>query len=320
MERGYLSIDLGGSHVGLAIGDGERLTAKQSIPTEGEDGPERVLERIAAEGKALAEKTGTAIAAAGMGIPGLVDREKGMTKFLPNLPGNWRNVEVASRLGPALGCPVYLLNDVRTATLGELVYGHGRTVGSMVFLAIGTGVGGGIVIDGQLRLGAMGAAGELGHQTILPDGPRCGCGSRGCLETLVSGPAISAAGYRLWKSGLAPKLGALCETDGTVTPLRMQQVAPEEASVREAIAQAATYLGIGVANMITALHPELVVIGGGVAGMGELLLQPMEEEIARRVKMMPVETVRILTSALGPEAGLFGAMALARNGGKAARI
>ena len=132
--------------------------------------------------------------AAGMGVPGLVDRDQGITLFLPNLPTQWRGVAVARMLGDCIGYPVYLLNDARIATLGEMSYGLGRNGGTMVFLSLGTGIGGGVVIDGKLRLGPLGAAGELGHQTILPDGPLCGCGNHGCLETLASGPAIGAEG------------------------------------------------------------------------------------------------------------------------------
>ena len=127
-----------------------------------------------------------------MGVPGLVEIDTGITKFLPNFPGHWRDVEVARILSARIGCHVQLLNDVRTATLGELTFGHGRGVNTMAFFSLGTGVGGGIVVDGKLRLGPLGAAGELGHMTILPDGPPCGCGSRGCLETLVGAPAIAA--------------------------------------------------------------------------------------------------------------------------------
>src|SRR4029077_760770 len=108
---------------------------------------------------------------------------------------------------------VYILNDARAATLGELVFGNGRTARTMVFFGLGTGVGGGVIIDGQLRLGPLGAAGELGHQVILPEGPLCGCGNRGCLETLVSGPALTAEGVRLFLAGNAPKLHALCDGD-----------------------------------------------------------------------------------------------------------
>jgi glucokinase len=236
-----------------------------------------------------------------------------VTKFLPNLPTQWRNVEVARILGSRLGCSIRLLNDVRTATLGELRYGHGQSAGTMAFFALGTGVGGGVVIDGQLRLGPLGAAGELGHQTILPDGPRCGCGNRGCLETFVSGPAITAEGVRLLQSGLAPKLHELVAGDaGRVTPKEMAMAAAAgDERVREAILRAAEFLGIGVANVVVVLHPELIVLGGGVAEMGALLLDRVRQVVRERVGMFPTDGVRVERSLLGERAGVLGALALA---------
>jgi glucokinase len=212
---------------------------------------------------------------------------------------------------------VRLLNDVRTATLGELTYGHGQgQAASMVFFALGTGVGGGVAIDGVLRLGPLGAAGELGHQTILVNGPLCGCGNRGCLETLASGPAITAEGVRLLKTGLAPKLHELVAGDaGLITPKEM--VAAAEAgddAVRDAILRAAEYLGIGVANAVTILHPQLVVLGGGVAEMGAILIDRVDQVMRKRVGMFPTDDVRVVASRLGHRAGLLGAIALASRG------
>jgi glucokinase len=224
---------------------------------------------------------------------------------------------VRELLAPRVGCPVYLLNDVRTATLGELTFGHGRGGKSMVFFALGTGIGGGVAIDGKLRLGPLGAAGELGHQIILPDGPRCGCGSLGCLETLASGPAITAEGIRLMLSGLAPKLYELVEGDaGRVTTREMAAAAQAgDANVAEAIVRAARYLGIGVVNMVVAIHPEIVVLGGGVAQIGDLLFDTVRKTVRERVGMFPTDGVSVLPSALGENAGALGGIALAMKGG-----
>jgi glucokinase len=243
----------------------------------------------------------------------------GVTRFLPNLPTQWRDIPVSATLQARIGCPVYLLNDARAATLGELAFGHGRNARTMVFFGLGTGVGGGVVVDGQLRLGPLGAAGELGHQTIQPNGPLCGCGNRGCLETLVSGPALTAEGVRLLLAGNAPKLHELCDGDvAKVSPVTMAAAARAgEESVRAAIVRLAEWLGIGAANIIVALHPEVVVIGGGLAEMGELLLDPVREAVRRRVRMFPTTEVRIERSLLGDKAGLLGGIALALRGGAA---
>jgi glucokinase len=184
----------------------------------------------------------------------------------------------------------------------------------MVAFTVGTGIGGGVVIDRKLRLGPLGAAGEIGHQTILPDGPLCGCGNRGCLETLASGPALIGEGVRLMKSGHATHLYDLVEGDASrITPRLMAQAATAgDSSVRDSVGRAARFLGIGVSNVITVLNPELVVIGGDVAGgLGAMLIDVVRREVRERVRLVPVERVRIENSALEDKAGLWGGVALA---------
>jgi glucokinase len=212
---------------------------------------------------------------------------------------------------------VHLLNDVRTATRGELAYGCGRGVRDRIFFALGTGVGGGVVIDSKLRLGPLGAAGEMGHQTIIPDGPLCGCGNRGCLETLASGPAIAAQGVWLMRMGRAPELHRLCDGNAeNVDTRRMAEAAAAgDDSVRDAILRVAGFLAIGVANVVQTLHPELVVFGGGVAGIGPLLLDEIRRQVVSRIGMFPAGDIRIERSTLGDKAGLYGGIALAARGG-----
>ena len=318
MEPVYASVDLGGTNIkyALATKDG-RILCLKSAPTQSHEGPEAVLERIAVLICDLDKEVGYEPIALGMGVPGLVDIKRGITKFLPNMPTKWREVPVRDILSPKVKCPVYLLNDVRTATLGELTFGHGRTVQTMVFFALGTGIGGGVVIEGKLRLGPLGAAGELGHQTIIPDGPICGCGNHGCLEALASGPAITAEGIRLMQSGLAPKLHKMTGGDISYVTIKEMVVAAEagDDNVRDAIIRAACYLGIGVANAVTILHPDLVVFGGGVAQIGDLLLNTVRNTVQDRVGMFPTDNVVIKLSMLGDNAGTLGGIALAMKGG-----
>lgn len=317
-EHTVAAVDLGGTNIHAALADADgRVLAERITPTESHAGPQAVLERIAGVVGDLAQAAGRPPCALGMGVPGLVDLHRGITRFLPNLPTQWRDVPAAAILSGLTGCAVYLLNDVRTATLGELTFGRGRTSSTMLFFSIGTGIGGGVVIDRRLRLGPLGAAGELGHQTIQPDGPLCGCGNRGCLEALASGPALTGEGVRLLRTGLAPALHEITAGDGgRVTPETMAAAAERDASVRAAIERAGGFVGIGVANLVTALHPDLVVIGGGVAAMGELLLAPIRRTVAERVRMLPVDGVRIECSALGDRAGIYGAAALALREGR----
>ena len=314
MKELFASVDLGGTKIAgaIAAADGEIL-AEERIATNSHEGPAGVLPRLAGLVSDLSARLGAQPRAVGMGVPGLVDVHTGVTRFLPNLPSQWRGVAVGQTLSETLGCPVFLLNDARMATLGEFTFGRGRSADTMIFLTIGTGIGGGIIVDRKLRLGPLGAAGEFGHQTIQRDGPLCGCGNRGCLEALASGPALIAEGVRLLHSGLAPILFEIVSGNaGAVTPKEMGAAARAgDTAVRDALARTATWLGIGIANMVTALHPDLVVLGGSVAALDDLLLEPVRETVKQRVRMFPVQDLCIERSLLEDKAGLLGGIALA---------
>jgi glucokinase len=253
------------------------------LPQNSHDGPDDFLQRIAALVADLSNRAGGRPVALGMRLPGLVDVAKGITRFLPNLPTQWCGVRVGETLTQALGCPVFLLNDARMATLGEYTFGRGKRADTMIFLTIDTGIGGGILVDGKLRLGALGAAGEIGHQTILRDGPHCGCGNRSCLEALASGPELVGEGIRLMQSGLAPVLFEMVAGNvGAVSPKEMGAAARSgDTEVGEAIARVGSWLGVGIANMVTALYPDLVILGGSVAALDDLLLDPVRETVKR---------------------------------------
>jgi glucokinase len=309
------SVDLGGTTISVALGDphGSVLNSA-SIPTEGNEGPARVLARLAALLNELTPPN-MLLRAVGMGVPGLLDQSRRCTLFLPNLATQWRNVPVAETLEFAIGSPVYLLNDARLAALGELDFGLGRSVPDFVFFTLGTGIGGGVVLDGKLRLGAFGAAGELGHQTILPDGPLCGCGMRGCLEAVASAPALSAEGIRLLRSGQAPRLAALTQGDSNrVNPKTMAECG--DPAIGAAIQTVARYLGAGLANVATILHPQAFVLGGGMAQLGDKLFGPAREEMIRRVRMFPVNDISVIPSQTGDNAALLGGFALAARAGR----
>lgn len=308
------SIHLGGAHTGCALATGAgRMVAERSIPTQAHEGPEAVLTRIAETIGEMAAAVGGRILALGVGVPGLADFHRGRTLFLPNLPTHWRETPVADFLAARLDCPVFLLNDARMGALGELWYGHGKSIKTMVFVTIGTGIGGGVVIDRKLRLGPFGAAGEIGHQTILPDGPLCGCGNRGCLEALAGVPALTAEGVRLMQSGHAPRLRQIVEGDANrITPAHMAQAAAGgDTAVRDVLARAARFLGIGLANVVTMVYPELVVLAGDIAGYERLLIDTVQRELRERVRIFPVEHLRVETSLLEKKASLWGGLALA---------
>lgn len=318
MKDLLVGIDLGGTFIKLALADRQgQVLLQESIPTDSHHGPLDVLERICNAVLALVEqleRSSADVAGVGMGVPGLVDVETGTTRFLPNFPGQWRDVPVAEHLSARLQSPVKLLNDARTATLAEQRFGHGRDQANltMAFFSLGTGVGGGLVIDGKLRLGPMGSAGELGHQTVINGGPQCGCGNRGCLEAVASGPAIAAEGIRLVRMGLAPKLHELVDGNcDLITTLQMSKAADEDLAVRKAIEDAAGWIGIAAANVVTIMHPDLIVLGGGVSKLGEVLRETVQRSINSRVGMFPTDDIEVKLSALGDQAGVLGAVALA---------
>ena len=232
------------------------------------------------------------------------------------MPTQWRGVPVRQTLQQQLDCAVHVLNDARTATLGEMVFGHGQKVKDMIFFTLGTGVGGGVVLDGRLRLGPLNAAGELGHQTVDPHGLPCGCGSRGCLETVASGPALAAEAVRLMLSGNAPELHALCGGDvSLVTAAKAGEAARlSDQAIAAAIERVGEWIGIAAANIVSALHPQTVVLGGGVAQLGELLLEPVRCTLHQRVGMFPTDEVQVLASPLEDRAGILGGIALASRG------
>jgi glucokinase len=307
MTELFAAVDLGGTTITCALGTaGGEIVARQTFAAETYRGPDSVLERIAECVAGLGKPV-----ALGIGVPGLVDIPNGTTLFLPNLPTQWRNIPVAAWLKGRLGCSVSIMNDARVATLGELVFGAGRGVGTMLFFTLGTGIGGGVVIDGHLRLGPLGAAGELGHQTVVSDGPLCGCGNQGCLEAVASAPALIAEGVRAMRAGLAPHLNELTGGDASLISPRTMADSNDKA-IRQAVERVGRYLGIGVSNLVSALAPDLVVFGGGMSGLGERLLAPVRAEVQKRVRMMPTDHLRIEISAMGEDAGIYGGIALAK--------
>jgi len=306
-------VDLGGTKISLVLGDSDgHIVAAEKIDTLPAAGPANAFERVAQLIGRLAQEAQNEASAIGVGAPGLVDPNMGIIKFLPNLPKPWNGFPAVAFLREHTGKPAFLLNDARLAALGEYSFGRERS-SDMLVVTVGTGIGGGLILDGRLRLGVCGAAGEIGHHTILPDGPACSCGSRGCLETLISGPALSARGAALARSGAAPKLAAMVKGNWeAITPREMAEAARQgDQAVASAIEEAARYLGIGIANAVTLTAVEQVVICGGVAALGDLLLEPIRAVVRERVRMFPAEHVHIACSSLGDRVGALGALALA---------
>jgi glucokinase len=244
----------------------------------------------------------------GIGVPGVLDLEKGETVFLPNLPGKWPHVPLRNTIAKLTSLPVALLNDVRSITNGEWRFGAGRGLDTLAVFAIGTGIGGGLVINGQLHLGIGGTGGELGHTTIDYNGPKCGCGSYGCLEAYASGPAIATMGIKAVLQGLTTRIGELCGFDlNQITPELIAKAAQEGDEIAKDIYEkTGFYVGIAAANIGAAIGPRCIIIGGGVSKAGDLLLDPIRQTLLSRVHVMPVAEVEVVPSQLGDNAGVIG--------------
>lgn len=313
MKR-YIGCDLGGTNLRAAVVDVEtgRVLFQQSVPTLAREGHDAVMQRMAELFLAMIETAGLVtedIGGIGIGVPGVLDLEKGETLFLPNLPGTWPHVPLRDVLQQKTRLPVALLNDVRSITFGEWRFGAGQGVDTVAVLAIGTGIGGGLVINGQLHLGIGGTAGELGHMVIDFNGPRCGCGNYGCLEAFASGPAIAAMGMKAVAQGLTTKIGELCAYDlNAITPALIAEAALTGDEIAcEIYQQAGFYLGVAASSLCASVSPRRIIVTGGVAHAGRLLLDPMEKTMRERVHIMPVEQVEIVPGRLGDQAGVIGA-------------
>jgi glucokinase len=310
----YLGVDLGGTKIAAAVVDvaSGAVAARASIPTEAHAGPDAVLARMGGlilEVSRAAGLTRGQIGAVGVGVPGPFDQATGQTIFLPNLAGMWRGVRVRDGLRRAVDLPIWLINDARAFVLAEATFGAGRGASTVAGLTIGTGIGGGIAIGGRLHLGIDGTAGEIGHMTIDPHGQPCGCGNRGCLETFASGPSIATQGIRAALTGVPTQIGQLAGHDlNQITPEIVLQAAEAGDQVaREILGRAAAALGVGVANLVTVLSPDCVILGGSVARLGEWLFGPVRAAVRERCRAIPVDQVRIVPAALGSDAGSIGA-------------
>lgn len=317
MKR-FIGCDLGGTNLRAAIVDVESgvVLHSMSVPTLAREGYEVVMRRMAdmfVNLLASVQISRDDIGGIGIGAPGVLDLERGETLFLPNLPGTWPHVPLGPTISGLVGLPVALLNDVRSITFGEWRFGAGRGVDTMAVLAVGTGIGGGLVINRQLHLGIGGTGGELGHMVIDFNGPRCGCGNYGCLEAFASGPAIALMGMRAVSQGLTTRIGELCGYNlNLITPELIAQAAlmGDEFAI-DVFEKAGFYLGVAASSICAAVGPQKIVIAGGVAHAGRLLLEPMERTMRARVRVMPVERVQIVSAKLGDDAGVIGAAAWA---------
>ncbi|MFI5210919.1 MAG: ROK family protein [Gemmatimonadales bacterium] len=312
--RSIIGIDLGGTNIvaGCIREDGNALYALLSEPTRAEEGADAVVNRIvelARRSMAAAKKEapGLEVIGIGIGAPGPLDIHKGIVLLTPNL--GWVNMPLRQRVGSALGMPAALDNDANCAVLGEWWRGAARNTRMALGLTIGTGIGGGIIIDGRLYHGATDLAGEVGHTTIDANGRRCKCGNYGCIEAYASGPNIALRAVEAIESGAETDLPTRVGGDlSRITAQTVYEAAHEGDDLAlEVVRDTAKFLGAAVANLINIFNPEVVVVCGGVTLAGDTLFTPLRREVSRRAFKPAVEACRIVPGELTGSAGVYGA-------------
>ena len=312
MKKEYaIGIDLGGTFIkGGVIDLAGNVVFSTSIETQSERGQEGVLERMAELSRAVAEGAGIEwgqVRCVGVGSPGPLSTRDGFVYSAPNLPG-WENVPVVKMLKEKLDCCVTLENDANAAAYAENWVGAGKGASSMIMLTLGTGIGGGIVLNGDVWHGRDDAAGELGHTTINLDGPECNCGSWGCIEAYASAPNTVRRALEGIKAGRQTSLKAVMDSGEEITAKGIYEAAVAgDDFARETIEATGRYLGIAIASFVNIFNPELVVLFGGLAGAGEMIFEPARQEVERRAAKPASDTVKIVPAMLGGQAGIIGA-------------
>ena len=330
MARLVAGIDLGGTKIATGLVDETGRVLERAVhPTRPEDGPAGVIGRMIGSLQEVCERRGidfAALEAVAVACPGPLDPARGVVVEAPNL--RWREVDVVSPIRQATGLPVYLENDANAAALGEWWVGAGRGTRHLIYVTVSTGIGGGIVVDGRIYGGAHWAAGEIGHTVaMVEDGPLCGCGRRGCLEAVASGTAIArravealqAAG---WRDGDVPE-----ESDARPGALLMRQAQGRlgevdarlvgeaaragDALARDVLDRTWLYLGAGMVNLMNLFDPDVIVIGGGVSRLGDMMMEPLRRYVRQRAVSGPAEGTRLELSQLGSDVGIVGAAAVA---------
>ncbi len=317
MAKKYnIGVDIGGTNVKIALVDEKGYIAySNSVPTRAEMGYEYTIQNIINTIKdSLKESNNdiTNIGGIGFGLPGQIDSINGIVRLLPNIPG-WVEVPLAKIVSDEFKVPVKLDNDVRVATLGELNFGAGKGCKNLICLTVGTGVGSGIVLNGQLVRGASLTAGEIGHVIVEKNNGRiCGCGSTGCLEAYASGPSIVQMAKEYMMGGKSTKFKEIA-AGNEVTPFMVYEAAKQgDAVAKRIFTIAGEYLGIALVSVVNLLNPEKIIVGGGVGQAGDLLLDPVRKLIKERCISLSAQAVEIVQAELGESAGVVGASMLTR--------
>ena len=313
----YLALDFGGTK--LAAGLVEAATGavlarvRRPSPSEAWRSIEEMLD-MARQALAEGRRARSDVAGVGISFGGPVDETRQRVRLSHHVPG-WENLPLVQEVSRALALPTTMDNDANVQALGEWRFGAGRGVADVLFVNVGTGIGGGVIVGGRLHRGRHGLAGEIGHTVVKPDGPPCTCGKRGCVESLAAGPGIARAARAMLaeRPGEGARLRALAGGDSAAVTgeLVFRAAAAGDELALAALADACRYLGIGIANAAAIVDPELVVVGGGVAKAGDLFFGPLREAARAHAAPLDPEMLRIVPGALGDDANILGAAALA---------
>lgn len=315
MTQVALGIDLGGTDIKAGTVDRTgRVLQRWKKSTEARGGAQVILQRMLELAQEIIEQSkgeGMEIVGIGIGSPGIIDHKNGIVvKMIDNLPG-WSGMRLAQQFEERLGYPTRIDNDANVFALGECLFGAGKGKSDIVCYTLGTGVGGGIIIDRKVHHGAHGYAAELGHDTVELDGIPCSCGNIGCVEMYASARAIGLYAQQQLQAGRESLMTEMAAAIDQVTSKTVYEASLKgDQLAKEVIARTARYLGAGIAAVVCVLDPEMVVIGGGGANMGDVLLDPVREEVKRRVYFSDAVDTPIVRAQLGEDAGFVGAAGL----------
>ena len=309
----YIGIDLGGTKIMTAVADenGHILT-KVKLATETELGQKQIEKNILASIDKVLDKVNIKaeeINSIGIGSPGPLSVKKGIIYESANLP--IENLPIVNLIEKETGVDTYLQNDANAAALGEKVFGAGKEADNLLFMTISTGVGGGIIINGDIYYGHTGNAGEIGHTTVDPAGPQCGCGNYGCLESFSSGTAIKNMAKKAIKNSEKTLLKKLANSNKIDAEMVAKAASEGDQKALDIFENAGYYLGIGIANLVNIFNPELIILGGGVMNAKEYFLDRAKKEFRKRALDAPADIVKIKEAVLEDEIGVKGAIAVA---------
>jgi len=316
-KRGYVvGVDIGATHITALLADYSALVLDEiDASIDISEGPHKILDMVIEMTKEMTRRTGiseSSIHAMGIGVPGPVVAGGGMVSGPPIMPG-WDKFPIDTYLEKALGIPVTVSNDAELGAIGEWAYGAGRGERNLVYIKVGRGIGAGLLVEGQIYHGATGSAGEIGHITIDENGPLCSCGNRGCLEALAGGNAVAKSAIARIKRGDRTTLSAIAP----ISSIRSEDVIDEacrgDLVSQQILIDAGRHLGTAIAGLVNLFNPNIVIIGGNVSRIGDLLLEPIRKTVQDRSLKMASSNLRISTALLGKRSSGMGAIVQALN-------